>query len=353
MSHAGKAGDPAGSPPTSRDAGARALQNADSDQQPRSSRVKTLAPPPPLAAFQQRATPPVAPTPEIPSFVRDPRPATAALPQLVQPLDPVWSEPVVDPYLSSLGPTKPRTRAWGFVVAFGLGGLTAVAVVFAVTMVKPTDQAASARATVQRSGSPTRVEPTQPRLTLPAPIDAPSPTAAGEPRTAPVSAPDPADAPALPAAQAQPTAAAEAVALVEPSAPAVSPRAIRSARSAAVPRPQHVTAGSRRSQPVGSDTPTSLDTAHVSEVLPEQPTRDEIKRALEAIRPALKTCIGGAHGTTFANVTIASSGRVGHASIEGAFAGTPEGSCMARALRSATVPRFAADSMTVRFPYVL
>jgi hypothetical protein len=91
----------------------------------------------------------------------------------------------------------------------------------------------------------------------------------------------------------------------------------------------------------------------VSEVLPEKPTRDEIKRALEAIRPALETCIGAAHGTTFANVTIASSGRVRYTSIEGAFAGTPQGSCMARALRTATVPRFAADSMTVRFPFVL
>jgi hypothetical protein len=91
----------------------------------------------------------------------------------------------------------------------------------------------------------------------------------------------------------------------------------------------------------------------VSEVLPDQPTRDEIKRALGAIRPALQTCIGAAHGTTFANVTIASSGHVHYTSIEGAFAGTPQGSCMARALRSATVPRFSAESITVRFPFVL
>jgi hypothetical protein len=346
MSHAGKAGgDSTGSPPTSRDRGAGARKDADSDRRPQSSRVKTLAPPPPLAAYQKLATAPVAPTPEIPSFDRDPRAGTGALPQLVQPLESVWNEPAVDPYLSSLQPTKLRTRAWRFAVAFGLGGLTAVVVGVAVMMSQPTDQAASARA---GSRSQTRVEPTQPRLVLPAPLPA-----IDEPQTAPVSATVPADAPALPAPQAPPRAAAESVGLGKPNAPAVSARAIHTPRSAAVPKPQHDTAEPRRSQPVGSKTPTSLDTARVSEVLPEQPTRDEIKRALEAIRPALKTCIGAAHGTTIANVTIAGSGRVSYGSIEGAFAGTPQGSCMARALRSATVPRFAAASMTVRFPYVL
>jgi hypothetical protein len=97
----------------------------------------------------------------------------------------------------------------------------------------------------------------------------------------------------------------------------------------------------------------SVDPVPPSEQLPQQPSRDEIKRALDATRPALETCIGSAHGTTFANVTIAGSGRVIHSSIEGAFAGTPQGSCMARALRSATFPRFSTARMTVRFPFVL
>ena len=87
--------------------------------------------------------------------------------------------------------------------------------------------------------------------------------------------------------------------------------------------------------------------------LPAQPSRDEIKQGLESARPALQACAGTAHGLSTAHVTVTGSGRVASANIEGAFAGTPEGSCMARALRAAAFPRFSTASLQVTYPFRL
>ncbi|HEX4355133.1 MAG TPA: hypothetical protein VHZ95_19510, partial [Polyangiales bacterium] len=73
-------------------------------------------------------------------------------------------------------------------------------------------------------------------------------------------------------------------------------------------------------------------------VLPAQPTREEIRTGLEAARSALQSCAGPAHGLSTAHVNITGAGRVASATIEGTFAGTPEGSCMARALRTVSFP---------------
>jgi hypothetical protein len=54
-----------------------------------------------------------------------------------------------------------------------------------------------------------------------------------------------------------------------------------------------------------------------------------------------------------ARVGIAGTGRVTRALIQGDFAGTPEGSCMARALRAATVPPFSGAVFQVQYPFVL
>jgi hypothetical protein len=64
----------------------------------------------------------------------------------------------------------------------------------------------------------------------------------------------------------------------------------------------------------------------------------------------LAKCVQDKHGTTFANVTIQGSGLVSYSLIEGAFAGTEAGSCMARALRTATFPEFAGPPFKVRYP---
>jgi hypothetical protein len=88
-------------------------------------------------------------------------------------------------------------------------------------------------------------------------------------------------------------------------------------------------------------------------LLPAQPSRDQIKAAVENARTALQACAGNAHGTSTARINIVGNGRVASALIEGAFAGTPQGSCMARALRATSFPAFASENLQVTYPFRL
>jgi hypothetical protein len=83
-----------------------------------------------------------------------------------------------------------------------------------------------------------------------------------------------------------------------------------------------------------------------------QPSRDQVRDTMLALHASLSACAGDKHGTTFANVTVQGSGRVSYSLIDGAFAGTEAGSCMARTLRAATFPSFAGPPFKVRYPLV-
>jgi hypothetical protein len=61
----------------------------------------------------------------------------------------------------------------------------------------------------------------------------------------------------------------------------------------------------------------------------------------------------GKHGLTSIDVTIVNSGRVSRALVDGVFKGTPEGSCLARAVRGAHFPRFSQPSLRVSYPLSL
>lgn len=93
-----------------------------------------------------------------------------------------------------------------------------------------------------------------------------------------------------------------------------------------------------------------LDPSHSG--LPAQPTREQVRDVMSAMHSELARCARDQHGTTYANVTIQGSGRVSYSLIEGAFAGTEAGSCMARALRSAKFPEFVGPPFKVRYPLV-
>ena len=86
--------------------------------------------------------------------------------------------------------------------------------------------------------------------------------------------------------------------------------------------------------------------------LPEQPTRNDVQAGIEGVRSALNVCAAGAHGTVFANLTIQGNGRVSYSVVEGEFTNGTVGSCMARALRSASFPQFSGPSLKVRYPFV-
>jgi hypothetical protein len=155
----------------------------------------------------------------------------------------------------------------------------------------------------------------------------------------------------------QPPAAVKAVAagteLAAPSVPA--PRATST----------DVATGERSPPPTSEQSSAVVAPAAVSvatpepaaeapdEALPLTPTRADIAAGLEALRPALVHCAEGQSGLLTIDATIAASGRVTHALIQGDFQGTPTGSCMARAVRQATFPPFRQPKLTVRYPLAL
>jgi len=88
--------------------------------------------------------------------------------------------------------------------------------------------------------------------------------------------------------------------------------------------------------------------------LPEQPPRDSVASGLRSVAGAVAACGQGQHGVANTTVTISgSTGRVSNAQVTGQFAGTPIGSCVARAVRGARFPRFSRPTFQVSFPYRL
>jgi len=71
-----------------------------------------------------------------------------------------------------------------------------------------------------------------------------------------------------------------------------------------------------------------------------------------SVAGAVSACGNGEHGTATVAVTVSgSTGRVTGANVTGQFAGTPIGSCIARAVRGASFPRFTRPTFTVNYPF--
>ena len=86
--------------------------------------------------------------------------------------------------------------------------------------------------------------------------------------------------------------------------------------------------------------------------MPDAPSRSDVIAAMASVRGAVATCAVGRGGVAQVRVTFSGpSGRVMNAVMEGQFAGTPQGSCIARAVRAASVPRFSQPSVTISYPF--
>ena len=71
-----------------------------------------------------------------------------------------------------------------------------------------------------------------------------------------------------------------------------------------------------------------------------------------AVQPAVSASGGGEHGIATVRVTLTgSSGHVGNAVVSGPFAGTPVGTCVARAVHDATVSPFSQASFSLTYPF--
>ncbi len=97
--------------------------------------------------------------------------------------------------------------------------------------------------------------------------------------------------------------------------------------------------------------PASTSTPAPSNVA-TTPTRDQVRSALNAVAPAVEACADGRHGlATVSVVFTGATGAVRSATVTGPYAGTPEGSCIARAVREAQVPTFSQGTFTVSYPF--
>ena len=85
--------------------------------------------------------------------------------------------------------------------------------------------------------------------------------------------------------------------------------------------------------------------------LPETPDRSSVRDALEGVAPQVQACFGEEHGVVDVVVMVASSGRVTTCTVSGRFAGTPVGSCIARAVRAARFPPFTQARFEVHYQY--
>jgi hypothetical protein len=91
----------------------------------------------------------------------------------------------------------------------------------------------------------------------------------------------------------------------------------------------------------------------VDSALPAQPSREAVVAALSSISAQLSACVGQKHGTANVNLTVRGTGVVSHALVTGTFAGTPEGSCIARAVKLARFEPFRDAFVRITYPFQL
>ena len=170
-----------------------------------------------------------------------------------------------------------------------------------------------------------------------APVEAPAAARA----TAPV------ESPAAVAGDTKPAAPAAVVAAETAPPAATAPAATAPTATAAAPT-EAVAA-----EPASAGAPVAVAAVPPTD-LPATPTREEVAAGFDALRPDLLQCAAGKPGVVIIDATLAGAGRVAYALVDGKdFKGTPEGSCMARAIRKAHFPQFAQDTLKVRYPVQL
>ncbi|MCK5798598.1 MAG: hypothetical protein KAI47_15505, partial [Deltaproteobacteria bacterium] len=88
--------------------------------------------------------------------------------------------------------------------------------------------------------------------------------------------------------------------------------------------------------------------------LPDKLGRSQIVSGMGRIKGRIKACRDRFRvpGMAMVRVAIGANGRVSSARVSGIFAGTPTGSCVARAVKSARFPKTKRPS-TIKYPFVL
>ncbi len=108
-----------------------------------------------------------------------------------------------------------------------------------------------------------------------------------------------------------------------------------------------------QTRPASNGAPSTASSAPSN--APATPGRNDVIAAMRGVQSNVRQCAAstGQSGTASINVVFASSGRVTTANVAPPFAGTPTGSCMARAVRAAVVPPFSQPTFSVNYPFTL
>ena len=82
-------------------------------------------------------------------------------------------------------------------------------------------------------------------------------------------------------------------------------------------------------------------------------SQSDIVSAMKGVQPKVQACANQfkAPGTAMANLSVAAGGRVSSATVTGKFAGTPSGSCVETAAKSAKFP--PCQAMSFPWPFTL
>lgn len=348
---------------------------------------KAVAPPPPPAGNPRVAVRPAVPVAPGAPPAKGPGLKPVAAPHVEERFTiPTFSSPIAPlPLLAAppLAPEKPKRSPWLL-----LGGASVAAAAIVLLAVLAVRGLSSDPSTVGVSAAmiPLAAEQAAPASPSPAPSAGAAPAATGDVPAAPaqpaVEAPaEPAAAPAAPDAPlAQQSPSPGATAPLGGAVPSGTARrtgaGASSARSPAAP---HAAGGARnvgeaasaatalRPAPVahaagavggGGSAPTGphggAPAAAAGAGAQDTPSRADVVSAMGSVRVAVAACAQGRSGLAQVRVTFSGpSGRVMMAVVEGQFAGTPQGSCIARAVRAASVPRFAQPTFGVSFPFQL
>ena len=108
------------------------------------------------------------------------------------------------------------------------------------------------------------------------------------------------------------------------------------------------------------DSPKAAHAAHHEAAsndanLPDQLDKGQIVGGMQRIKGRVAGCYDRfkVPGLAMVSVTIGTSGRVSSARTSGSFAGTPTGSCVEHAVKSASFPAFKGPSQTIQYPFML
>ena len=91
------------------------------------------------------------------------------------------------------------------------------------------------------------------------------------------------------------------------------------------------------------------------ENLPDQLDKGAIVSGMGKVKPRVQGCYEQYKVPGLANVsvTIVKSGKVSNAAVSGAFAGTPTGDCVSKAVKGASFSQFKGSPQTINYPFSL